>query len=235
MSNLNSDNAYRGGITYATPSFIFGGQGSINGGYAFDLPLATVAAFNNQGLSYLQENSQNARGFFTANQEATSNALARTENASIRLATSGFNSIRDVVRASIASNERMNWHNQIEATNRTALLPKPDSGFCFITTAICEIDGLPDDCEELTILRRFRDSFMMADEHKRELVVQYYNIAPDVVKALKKLPDNGKFSFGVLKDNYLLPAIEMVKSGDNEGALKTYTAMVDCALEMSKG
>ena len=32
-------------------------------------------------------------------------------------------------------------------------------GLCFITTAVCEEEGKPDDCEELTAFRAFRDDF----------------------------------------------------------------------------
>ena len=33
--------------------------------------------------------------------------------------------------------------------------------FCFITTAICEAQGKPDDCAELTAFRAFRDGYLM--------------------------------------------------------------------------
>ena len=33
-------------------------------------------------------------------------------------------------------------------------------GLCFITTAVCEEEGKPDDCEELTAFRAFRDGYL---------------------------------------------------------------------------
>lgn len=53
----------KGGIGYSAPSFTWGSNGAINGGFNFDLPLATAASFNNAALSYTQANSQNALGF----------------------------------------------------------------------------------------------------------------------------------------------------------------------------
>lgn len=38
---------------------------------------------------------------------------------------------------------------------------------CFITTAACELRGLPDDCRELTTLRRFRDEVLLSSQEGR--------------------------------------------------------------------
>lgn len=63
---LVSDNQYAGGIHFATPAFSMGlYDGSApNGGLTFDLPLATVAAFNNQALDFSSTSSANRFGFF---------------------------------------------------------------------------------------------------------------------------------------------------------------------------
>ena len=51
---------------------------------------------------------------------------------------------------------------------------------CFITTVCCEYKGLADDCEELTILRKFRDTYV-----PKQLVKEYYKIAPKIVEIIK--------------------------------------------------
>src|SRR6185295_8850185 len=38
--------------------------------------------------------------------------------------------------------------------------PPPPRGLCFITTACAQAQGLPDDCEELTVLRGLRDDYI---------------------------------------------------------------------------
>lgn len=40
-------------------------------------------------------------------------------------------------------------------------------GLCFITTAVCEAEGKPDDCAELTAFRAFRDGYLKAQPTAR--------------------------------------------------------------------
>jgi hypothetical protein len=235
MSNMKSDNLYTGGITYSTPAFIFGNTGSINGGYSFDLPLATVAAFNSQGLDFLAENTKNARGFFTTIQESASNAMSRTEDNSFALANNGLGTLQQIAYASIESQERIHQVMQTESTRRVELMPEPDSGWCFITTAVCESEGLPDDCDELQTLRKFRDEYMRSKPDLSGLVDEYYKIAPEIVVALKQLPNGGAYSFDYLKRTFIVPAVTAIKSGHNEQALEIYCGMVNAAIEISKG
>lgn len=56
---------------------------------------------------------------------------------------------------------------------------------CFLTTAACELRGLPDDCHELTTLRRFRDEVLLSSREGRTLVENYYNEAPSLVPFIK--------------------------------------------------
>lgn len=231
MSFVKSDNAYAGGITYSTPSIFLGGSGSMNGGYSFDLPLATVAAFNNQGLSFLADNSENARGFFNSVFEASNNAMTRTENSAFRLADRGLSAMINVSRYSIDASERINQINQTEATNRVNAMPEPSSGWCFITTAVCEAENLPDDCYELTVLRKFRDGYMSKFP---EMVKEYYKIAPSIVAKLKSFPDGGVKVFADIKERYLLPAIAAIESDSPETALSIYVDMVKSARKISE-
>ena len=54
-------------------------------------------------------------------------------------------------------------------------------GGCFLTTAACELRGLPDDCHELRVLRRFRDDVLVTSREGRALVEEYYREAPKLV------------------------------------------------------
>ncbi|MFG6443359.1 CFI-box-CTERM domain-containing protein [Roseateles sp. LKC17W] len=60
---------------------------------------------------------------------------------------------------------------------------KKKSG-CYITTAVCKINGLPDDCLELETLRSFRDDVLMHTREGRALVARYYEIAPGIAAGL---------------------------------------------------
>ena len=49
---------------------------------------------------------------------------------------------------------------------------------CFLTTACCDLMGLPDDCFELTALRRFRDTVMRVTPDGQRDIERYYALAP---------------------------------------------------------
>ncbi|MBQ9986102.1 MAG: hypothetical protein IJP38_07315 [Oscillospiraceae bacterium] len=55
---------------------------------------------------------------------------------------------------------------------------------CFLTTACCQYKNLPDDCYELTVLRKFRDEYLMNTKDGKELVEKYYEIAPGIVEKI---------------------------------------------------
>jgi len=55
---------------------------------------------------------------------------------------------------------------------------------CFITTAACTFQGLPDDCYELTALRAFRDNYLLKNAFGRALVEHYYQVAPALAAQL---------------------------------------------------
>lgn len=57
--------------------------------------------------------------------------------------------------------------------------------WCFLTTAACELRGLPDDCHELNVLRRFRDDVLVMSREGRALVQEYYREAPRLVPFVK--------------------------------------------------
>ena len=65
---------------------------------------------------------------------------------------------------------------------------KKKSG-CFLTTAACQHKGLPDDCRELQVLRRFRDEVLLSTSEGRALVGHYYRVAPAIVAELSAAAD----------------------------------------------
>ncbi|HKR10509.1 MAG TPA: CFI-box-CTERM domain-containing protein [Pyrinomonadaceae bacterium] len=60
------------------------------------------------------------------------------------------------------------------------------SGCCFLTTACCRWRGLPDDCEELTQLRHYRDSYLQNSDAGISAVERYYQIAPAIAAAIDR-------------------------------------------------
>lgn len=56
------------------------------------------------------------------------------------------------------------------------------SSGCFLTSACVDYLGKADDCEELTALRGFRDTYMKSTEEGKKLVEEYYAVAPKIVE-----------------------------------------------------
>lgn len=111
------------------------------------------------------------------------------------------------------------------STAEAANAPKGGGGGCYITTAVCESMGMPDDCKILTTLRRFRDTFMHGDESRTQLVREYYDSAPTLVEFILACED-ASARLALLFTRYIKPAVEAIEAGDNFGALVLYKAMV---------
>ena len=105
-----------------------------------------------------------------------------------------------------------------------------DSGFkrklCYITTAVCDNLSKPDDCSELTTLRRFRDDYMMSTDNGRKMVEEYYDRAPAIVMAID-LTGNADEIYPKVYRSYILPCIDLIKNGKNEECMLHYKEMVD--------
>jgi hypothetical protein len=99
-------------------------------------------------------------------------------------------------------------------------------GGCFITSAVCKFFGKPDDCDELRILRFFRDTYMTTDEMKAD-VREYYEIAPKICAAVEKAPDGGRAEYELVYALGLLPAVLAVQAGNDRWAYLIYKTMVE--------
>jgi len=91
------------------------------------------------------------------------------------------------------------------------------AGICFLTTACCEHKGLPDDCEELTILRNFRDTFVPKD-----LIEEYYRIAPNICVKLQGDRDTLDKVYEAVRS-----CVEDIKANRKWSALIKYRNMVN--------
>lgn len=99
------------------------------------------------------------------------------------------------------------------------------SVFCYITTAVCRSLGRPDDCYELNTLRYYRDSYLLSTDEGREIVQEYYNIAPTIVKRIDKKAEADEIYENIWK-TYLSPCITMIENGENEKCRDLYSSMV---------
>ncbi len=96
---------------------------------------------------------------------------------------------------------------------------------CFITTACVESRGLPDDCEELNCLRKFRDEFVSIFPNGNELVKEYYEKAPLVVSAINKTK-NPKEIYATLFEELVSGTVHLIKSGKKQEALGNCVSII---------
>ena len=95
------------------------------------------------------------------------------------------------------------------------------SGGCFLTSACTEARGLPDDCEELTVLRAFRDGYMKRLPHGQADICEYYQIAPVIVEKIHTLP-NSKEILNQIYTDLVLPCVALIQAEKNDAAYRKY-------------
>lgn len=122
------------------------------------------------------------------------------------------------------------WKEQFPTTNvQAASFEQINSGFqrkyCYITTAVCETFGKPDDCYELTLLRNYRDTYLMEQEDGEKIIREYYDLAPTIVKHINRKENSGEIYESIWTD-YLSPCIRMIENGQQEECKSLYIQMV---------
>lgn len=130
----------------------------------------------------------------------------------------------------LAENIQEIWKEKFPKTNvQISTFENINKGFkrkfCYITTAVCETFHKPDDCYELNLLRQYRDSYLMSQEDGEEIVQEYYNLAPTIVKHINKNKGKKKI-YADIWETYLQPCISMIEDGKNEECKVLYTQMV---------
>lgn len=100
-----------------------------------------------------------------------------------------------------------------------------DRKLCYITTAVCESMGKPDDCYELQMFRAFRDGYMMKTEAGQELVKEYYEIAPGIVMLIN-MQDHAKEIYDRIYKEYLAPCLGMIEEEKMEACQEHYVSMM---------
>jgi hypothetical protein len=106
-----------------------------------------------------------------------------------------------------------------------------ESSGCFITSATLINMDKTDDCEELTLFRSFRDEWLSQQKDGKELIQQYYSIAPNIVERIEA-ENNSINVYQLIWNNYLSTCYENIQSGDNIKAKGKYISMVNYLSDM---
>ena len=106
--------------------------------------------------------------------------------------------------------------------NHTNDQRESSSSGCFLTTACVDHAGLADDCRELQVLRRFRDDYVAALPDGQNILDEYYQIAPSIVRRIQLSQQRENILaalFGTVTE-----AVILIENGHYKQALDTYAA-----------
>lgn len=92
---------------------------------------------------------------------------------------------------------------------------------CYLTTACVLGLGLSDNCEELTILRWFRDSYLLSSQEGRKEVELYYATAPKAVARISGMV-NAQTIHKVVYSTVVSPSVKLIQRGQFQLAHLTY-------------
>lgn len=96
---------------------------------------------------------------------------------------------------------------------------------CFITTACCEFHGLPDDCEELKTLRKYRDEVLVKGEKGKQAVKIYYKLAPLIVKKISEFERDKQEYIYTIVYQQIKKTIVFIREGAYKEAYNSYMVM----------
>ena len=95
------------------------------------------------------------------------------------------------------------------------------SGGCYLTSACTAARGLPDDCQELQTLRRFRDEWLKHQPDGILLIARYYEIAPKIVAAIDIQEDRLVVHESIYQE-LVTPCVKMIEEDNFQSALALY-------------
>jgi hypothetical protein len=95
------------------------------------------------------------------------------------------------------------------------------SSSCFLTTACINGMGKSDNCEELKILRNFRDTYVKSLANGKKDIEEYYRIAPQIVHSINMSENYNTIWKDVYRD-LVEPCCELIKIGEYNKAYKKY-------------
>lgn len=102
-------------------------------------------------------------------------------------------------------------------------------GGCFLTSTTCRVMGFPDDCDVLQAYRRYRDEILLQDAPGKDLVKQYYKIAPEIVDRIEAEPDPMSI-YRSMWEQFLVPGYELLLEKRHEEARSLYIQLVTTLL-----
>lgn len=97
---------------------------------------------------------------------------------------------------------------------------------CYISTAVMLSLGKNDNCFELQLLRKYRDTWLIKQEYGIKLIEEYYSTAPVIVNRIDNLIDS-KEIYSQIWIQYLSKIVDYIINEKNEEACEMYQLMVN--------
>lgn len=221
---------------------------SVNGGAGLNLNLdfgGNTETLADGAYSFLQQSFATDNGFLggsiSGTQAFLANQTAPVISAAAKSATTYTGLMPDLFKQMFSAfNQTTAQQNSLasatistqnalgQASIAVSKKATKSGGLCFITTAVCEHYGLRDDCSVLTLLRAFRDDYMLPDSGRALMVAEYYDAAPAIVAAIAEREDRADI-YQTMRDCFLFPAVEAITYGRNDAALIIYCGLFQYA------
>lgn len=116
--------------------------------------------------------------------------------------------------------------SNISASDYDSIMQGFKRKLCYVTTAVCRNLNKGEECEELRLIKDFRDGYLASTDEGRDLIDEYYDIAPTLVKRIAK-DARAHEKYVWLWNTYLAPCVACIKSGQPESCRETYCAMME--------
>ena len=113
------------------------------------------------------------------------------------------------------------WNNYGSTWTDSGWSNSGGGGGCYITTATVDHLGFADDCDELNMLRMYRDKLAEEDPEFKKIVLEYYKTAPQIVEKISNSSDKDEVLDGLYAD-MILPVLSLLKQGKIEEAKTHY-------------
>lgn len=99
------------------------------------------------------------------------------------------------------------------------------SSMCVITTAACQVLSRADDCDELQLLRWFRDTHLQDTAEDEAIVREYYRVGPLITSGISQTPDPHEM-YCYLWNKYIEPSCAAIRAEQWSTAKAIYIQMV---------
>lgn len=116
--------------------------------------------------------------------------------------------------------------SNISASDYDSIMQGFKRKLCYVTTAVCVNLNKGEDCEELHLIKEFRDGYLASTKEGQCLIEQYYDIAPTLVKRIAK-DNHAHEKYAWLWNTYLAPCVAYIKNGLPERCKETYCSMME--------